>query len=156
LSGQRQYRGSEDHRRVSHQPGRGIFNDSLLELDGVQVSGNSGKATGPSGVAQGAGIWNGTDISGAPVQLALNDTTVTRNSLADSPGITVRGAGLFTEFPVTLSRSLIALDTPDQCFGGTSPAPSRASSKITWPGRNPEARRALGLGGQAEAAHAVH
>ncbi|HTQ19734.1 hypothetical protein, partial [Mycobacterium sp.] len=43
--------------------GAGIFNDSLLELDGVQVSGNSGKATGPGGVAQGAGIWNGTDIS---------------------------------------------------------------------------------------------
>jgi hypothetical protein len=127
--------------------GAGIFNDSLLELDGVQVSGNSGTATGPSGVAQGAGIWNGTDISGPPVQLALNDTTVTRNSLTGRPGITVQGAGLFTELPVTLSRSLIALNSPDQCFGCTSPALSPVSSKITWPGRNPKARPGLGLGG---------
>jgi len=136
--------------------GAGIFNDSLLELDGVQVSGNSGTATGPGGVAQGAGIWNGTDISGPPVQLALNDTTVTRNSLTGSPGITVQGAGLFTELPVTLSHSPIALNTPDQCFGCTSPAPSPASSKITRPGRNSEARPGLGLGGQAEAHNDAH
>jgi len=127
--------------------GAGIFNDSLLELAGVQVSGNSGTATGPGGVAQGAGIWNGTDISGPPVQLALNDTTVTHNSLTGSPGITVQGAGLFTDLPVTLSHSLIALNTPDQCFGCTRPAPSPASSKITWPGRDWEARPEPGLGG---------
>jgi len=136
--------------------GAGIFNDSLLELDGVEVSGNSGTATGPGGVAQGAGIWNGTDISGPPVQLDLNDTTVTRNSLTGSHGITVQGAGLFTELPVTLSHSLIALNTPDQCFGCTSPTPSPASSKITWPGRNPDARPGLGLGGQAEAHSDAH
>jgi hypothetical protein len=127
--------------------GAGIFNDSLLELDGVRVSGNRGKATGPGGVAQGAGIWNGTDISGPPVRLALNRTTVTRNSLTGSPGITVQGAGLFTELPVTLSHSLIARNTPDQCFGCTGPAPSPGSSTITWRGRNSATRPGLGLSG---------
>jgi hypothetical protein len=127
--------------------GAGIFNDGLLDLDGVQVSGNTGKATGPTGVAQGAGIWNGADISGPPVRLALNNTKVTGNSLTGSPGFTVQGAGLFTEFPVTLRHSLIARNTPDQCFGCTSPAASPASSKITWRDRDPEARLGLGLGG---------
>jgi hypothetical protein len=104
--------------------GAGIFNDSLLKLDGVRVSSNRGKATGPSGVAQGAGVWNGTDISGPPVRLALNRTILTRNSLTGSPSITLQGAGLFTELPVTLRHSLIARNTPDQCFGCTGLAPS--------------------------------
>jgi hypothetical protein len=128
--------------------GAGIFNDSLLDLDGVQVSGNSGKATGPSGVAQGAGIWNGTDISGPPVQLALDHTAVTRNSLSGSPGITVQGGGLFTALPVTLTHSVIAGNIPDQCFGCTGgtasaagPRTSGASARAqegsgpSWPGR---------------------
>jgi hypothetical protein len=102
--------------------GAGVFNDSLLDLDGVAVSGNTGQAIGPTGVAQGAGIWNGTDVSGPPVQLTLDNTVVTRNSLTGSPGITLQGGGLFTELPVTLRHSLIALNRPDQCFGCASPA----------------------------------
>lgn len=107
--------------------GAGILNDSLLELDGVLVSGNTGKATGPAGTVQGGGIWNGADFSGPPVQLSLDNTTVTRNSLTGSPGITLQGAGLFTTVPVTLTHSLIALNSPDQCFGCTSSASSPGS-----------------------------
>jgi hypothetical protein len=97
--------------------GGGIFNNSLLELRNVQVSDNSATATGPSGVAQGGGIWNGVELSGPPVELTLENTTVTRNTLNGSPGVTVQGGGLFTTLPVTLTHSLIALNTPDQCFG---------------------------------------
>lgn len=99
--------------------GAGVFNDGLLKLTGDHVRGNSGTATAPSGQAQGAGIWNGTTFTGPPVQLTLQRTSVTRNSLTGSPGITLQGAGLFTAPPatVTLRHSLIAHNTPDQCFG---------------------------------------
>jgi hypothetical protein len=73
---------------------------------------------------------------------------VTRNSLSGSPGITVQGGGLFTTLPVTLRHSVIAGNTPDQCFGctggtanaagpGTSGASARAQegSGPSWPGR---------------------
>lgn len=99
--------------------GGGVFNDGLLTLVGDTVSSNSGTATGPSGMAQGGGIWNGTDSTGPPVQLTLQNTTVTRNSLAGSHGIKVQGGGLFSAPPaaVTLRNSLITLNTPDQCSG---------------------------------------
>ena len=82
--------------------GAGVFNDGLLTLVNDTVSGNSGNATGPSGTAQGGGIWNGTDITGPPVQLTLQHTTVTRNSLAGSHGIKVQGGGLFSAPPATV------------------------------------------------------
>jgi hypothetical protein len=126
----------------------GVLSDSLLELDGVQVSGNTGTATGPTGTAQGGGIWNGVEFAGPQVQLTLDHTIVTGNSLSGSPGITVQGGGLFTTLPVTLTHSVIAGNTPDQCFGctgGTAPAvgsrtsltPTRAreGSGPSWPGR---------------------
>jgi len=126
----------------------GVLSDSFLELDGVQVSGNTGTATGPTGTAQGGGIWNGVEFAGPQVQLTLDHTTVTHNSLSGSPGITVQGGGLFTTLPVTLRDSVIAGNTPDQCFGctgntanaagpRTSGAPARAQegSGPSWPGR---------------------
>jgi hypothetical protein len=97
--------------------GAGIFNNSLLLLRRVRVSGNSGSATAPSGASEGGGIWNGVQLSGPSVQLTLEDTSVTRNTLTGSTGIAVRGGGLFTNQPVTLTRSPIARNAPDQCFG---------------------------------------
>ena len=97
--------------------GAGIFNNSLLDLRNVQVAGNAGKASGPTGVSQGGGIWNGVDLSGPPVQLTLENTLVTHNSITGSSGITLQGGGLFTTFPVTLTHSLVAANAPDQCFG---------------------------------------
>jgi len=109
----------------------GILNNGLLELDGVQVSDNAGTATGPTGTAQGGGIWNGMLFPAPQVQLTLDHTTVTRNSLGGGPGITVQGAGLFTAFPVTLAQSVIAGNTPDQCFGCTSGAAPAAGSRTS-------------------------
>ncbi|HEY1345322.1 MAG TPA: hypothetical protein VGF54_10085 [Streptosporangiaceae bacterium] len=126
----------------------GVLSDSFLELDGVQVSGNTGTATGPTGTAQGGGIWNGVEFAGPQVQLTLDHTTVTHNSLSGSPGITVQGGGLFTTLPVTLRDSVIAGNTPDQCFGCTGntanaagprtsgvPARAQEGSGPSWPGR---------------------
>jgi len=99
--------------------GAGIFNGGLLELINSQIADNSGTATGPTGAAQGGGIWNGDALTSPPVQLTLQNTAVTGNSLTASPGVTVQGAGLFTTPPatITLTHALIAHNTPDQCSG---------------------------------------
>jgi hypothetical protein len=99
--------------------GAGVFNDGLLKLIRDQISHNSGTATGPSGQAQGGGIWNGATFTGPPVQLSLQRTTVIRNSLTGSPGVTVQGGGVYTTPPatITLRHSVIAHNIPDQCFG---------------------------------------
>jgi hypothetical protein len=99
--------------------GGGVFNDGLLTLTDDTVSGNSGTATGPSGTVRGGGIWHGTDLTGPPVQLTLEHTTVTRNSVAGSHGITVQGGGLYSAPPATvvLRDSLITRNVPDQCSG---------------------------------------
>jgi hypothetical protein len=99
--------------------GMGVFNGGLLTLTDDNVSGNSGTATGPSGLAQGGGIWNGADFTGPPVQLTLQHTAVTRNSLTGSHGVKVQGGGLYSAPPatVTLRDSVIARNVPDQCFG---------------------------------------
>jgi hypothetical protein len=54
-----------------------------------------------------------------PVRLTLQDTIVTRNSLAGSHGITVQGGALFSAPPaiVVLRSSLITRNVPDQCSG---------------------------------------
>jgi hypothetical protein len=97
--------------------GAGIHNGGLLTLRNATVSDNSGSASGPDGVVQGGGIWNGTFGPNLPVQLTLADTVITHNTLTASSGITVQGGGLFTMFPVTLKNTLIAQNSPDQCFG---------------------------------------
>jgi hypothetical protein len=68
-------------------------------------------------VAQGGGIWSGVDLSGPPVQLTLENTSVTENALTGPSGITLQGGGLFTTSPVTLTNTTIARNRPDQCVG---------------------------------------
>jgi hypothetical protein len=99
--------------------GAAVFSNGLLRLVHDQISHNTGRATGRSGKAQGAGIWNGAEYAGPPVRLTLTRTTVTRNTLTGSKGITVQGGGLFTMAPatITLIHSRITLNVPDQCFG---------------------------------------
>jgi hypothetical protein len=97
--------------------GAGIVNLGKLALDHVQVRDNSATATGRHGVAQGAGIWNGSVGTGPHPRLTLDDTVVTNNALSGSPGVTVAGAGLFTEFSVTLTASTFSANTPDECSG---------------------------------------
>jgi hypothetical protein len=97
--------------------GAGIFNGSLLKLDNVQVRDNSATATGKSGIAEGAGIWNGV-VPGPPgLHLTLEHTVVTHNSLTASAGLSVQGGGLFTTSPVTLTGSTVSANTPDECSG---------------------------------------
>jgi hypothetical protein len=98
--------------------GAGINNGGELELRDSIVSDNAGTASGPTGEAQGGGIWNGAFGPPPPApELTLLGSTVTRNTLTASPGVTVQGGGLFTMFPVTRQNSLIAQNLPDECYG---------------------------------------
>ena len=102
---------------VALMKGAGLVNDGLLHLDDVLITRNTGQATAPQGSGQGGGIWNGAMFNLPPIRLTLRDTQVTHNELKASAGLEVRGAGMFTSFPVALTNSLIAQNTPDQCFG---------------------------------------
>lgn len=111
--------------------GGAVFNNSLLLMRDVSVSDNVARAEGPTGVAQGGGIWNGLDaITGAlpPVQLTLKNTEVTENALSGSPGITLQGGGLFTTSPVTLTNTTIDRNRPDQCVGCSAEAQSHSAT----------------------------
>jgi hypothetical protein len=96
--------------------GAGIGNFGQLTLQRTLVIGNTGTANGVAGSAQGGGI-NNFSLGGSTPQLTLIESVVTANRLDASPGITLQGGGLFTSFPVTLARTVIAANKPDQCFG---------------------------------------
>jgi hypothetical protein len=97
--------------------GAGVVNNGLLELRNVQVAGNSAETSGPTGFAQGGGIWNGALFNGPPIELTLENTNVARNTIRVSPGLSAQGAGLFSQFSVTLDKSRIDNNTPDDCVG---------------------------------------
>jgi hypothetical protein len=96
--------------------GGGIGSFGQLTLERTVVSGNTATANGASGSLQGGGITNFT-LGGPPPQLTLTDSAVVGNRLSGSPGVTLQGGGLFTAFPITRTRTVIAGNTPDQCFG---------------------------------------
>jgi hypothetical protein len=113
--------------------GGGVFNNARLDVRNVAVSHNTGRANGTGGAAQGAGIWNGVSITGPPVELSLTNTLITRNGLAGSSGIERHGAGLFTQFPVARTRTVIAGNVPDQCFGCDAEASSGGAFSASRP-----------------------
>jgi hypothetical protein len=78
------------------------------------VHGNAVHAVGSSGRAEGGGVCNSDELSGPPVELTSDHSTITGNVAA---GPTSRGGGLFTTFPVTLTATRIAGNAPDQCSG---------------------------------------
>jgi hypothetical protein len=97
--------------------GGGVENNGVLTLKRTLVVGNSAVATGPSGIVHGGGISNETFPGDSPPILTLTDSVIAANRLSASPGVTPQGGGLFTDSPVTMTRTVIAGNQPDQCFG---------------------------------------
>jgi hypothetical protein len=117
--------------------GAGIVNDDQLELRNVRVSDNVAVGSGTSGVVQGGGIRNATIFNAGPSLLTLVGSTITHNKLVGAPGTTLQGAGLYTDFPITMRTTSIRNNTPDDCFGclpatthvaGSTVAPTAAKS----------------------------
>ena len=89
-----------------------------LTLRNTRVSGNTGAANSRHGFSRGGGIYDGPffDLPGST--LTLVSSSVTGNSLTGSGGVLLQGGGLYLENqPLTSTNSLIANNTPDQCFG---------------------------------------
>ena len=68
--------------------GNGIVNNGVLELRNVQISNNVGTATGPTGFAQGGGIWNGLlfNIGVGRPQFVTGETVIGTEEDADLDG----------------------------------------------------------------------
>jgi len=96
--------------------GGGIANAGQLTLAKSILVGNSVAATGAQGSAQGGGIWNGT-FGGPPTTLTASDNVIILNALSAGPGLALQGGGLYTDFAVTLARTLLVGNKPDQCVG---------------------------------------
>jgi hypothetical protein len=96
-----------------------VVDEPGLTLRNTQVSGNTVDATGASGSAQGGGIFDGPIANGPPGgPLTLLNSGVTGNALSGSPGIALQGGGLYIQNqPLTLTHSVIAGNSPDQCYG---------------------------------------
>lgn len=102
--------------------GGGIFVAVSLTLRNSTVNGNTADAGGASGSARGGGIFDvafpfGPDgPPGGP--LVLQNSKLTGNVLTGSSGFTLQGGGLYIQNePLTSTNTLIAGNTPDQCFG---------------------------------------
>jgi hypothetical protein len=114
-----QIEASAPHGSVALAGGGLIADERGFTLRGTTVSGNSGDASGLSGTAQGGGIFDAPIPNGpAGGPLALINSSVTNNVLTGSAGITVEGGGLYIQSePLRLINSVIANNSPDQCFG---------------------------------------
>jgi hypothetical protein len=108
--------------------GAGLMNEDggTLTLHNSEVSANTAVANGATGFANGGGITNFSAVPLLPPagQLTLVNSRLTGNVVTASPGITPMGGGLFTAdvlslqpLPVTLIHTVIAGNSPDQCFG---------------------------------------
>jgi hypothetical protein len=98
--------------------GIGHLNGAPLVLRDTTVARNVATGTGPGGMAQGGGIWNGSlDPSSSLGPLRLIDSTIVRNVLKVSAGITAQGGGIFTITTPTIRHTTIAHNRPDQCHG---------------------------------------
>jgi hypothetical protein len=111
--------------------GGGIGNLSgQVTLEQALVIGNRMSAEGGIGLPfvgggiNGGGILN-TDFGAGPPELTLSHSVVTANELTTTTtGITPRGGGIFSAnvftgdpIPFTLSRTVVAGNKPEECFG---------------------------------------
>jgi hypothetical protein len=109
---------------TTNAAGAGIGNLSgRLTVERTHVVGNRATADGVAGLVLGGGVLN-IAFFGGPPQLSLTDSVVTANRLTAAPPITPQGGGVYTadifgggNFPVTLTRTVVAGNQPDQCYG---------------------------------------
>ena len=92
------------------------MNVDALALRGTEVSRNTIRAIGRRGEAAGGGIWNSRvpDFTLAAHPRRQRDHRQCDHRRA---GIDVHGGGLFTSDPITLTRTRIRGNRPDQCAG---------------------------------------
>jgi hypothetical protein len=124
--------------------GVGLLSDSPdMKIARTKITGNVGlaKVADPgTTVLRGGGINNGADplfagYGDVTAKLALSDSTVTGNSLsATVRGAEVTGAGIHSLSPVTLTRSTVRGNAPDDCDACAGVAPGHGGPHPSpWP-----------------------
>jgi len=104
--------------------GGGIANAGDLTVERTTISGNRAHASGAGGLlpfgeasaALGGGIWNGS-FGGPLPTLTVRDSAIVANALDAPAGFLVQGGGIYSAFPITLTRTALAGNRPDQCVG---------------------------------------
>jgi hypothetical protein len=110
--------------RAAIAVGGGIANAGRLTVERTRVLRNKARASGSGGLLPfgepssvlGGGIWNGS-FGGPPPVLELTNSVIAGNRLDGPANFVIRGGGLSTITPVTLTKTTIAGNRPDQCFG---------------------------------------
>jgi hypothetical protein len=99
--------------------GGGVMNVASLSMNSTEISENTVRALGSSGVALGGGLWNGTipDSEDSTPKLSLADVLIAGNAITAGTGIDVHGGGLFSSAPITTARVRIRGNRPDDCSG---------------------------------------
>ena len=95
-----------------------------LTLERTVVVANKVSATGAAGPMPFGGVasaFGGGISNGAPgipaATLTLTDSVVTANRLSGSAGLPLQGGGVYTTNGLTRTRTVIAGNKPDDCFG---------------------------------------
>lgn len=111
--------GTSPHGFVSAMGGGIEATQAPMTLRNTPVSGNTVKATGRSGTAQGGGIADVTVPNNGPPggPLTLEASKVTGNTVRGSATIKAQGGGVFTTFKFHLTDDAISGNTPDDCSG---------------------------------------
>ncbi len=98
--------------------GIGHLNGAPLIVTDTTVTHNRAAGTGPDGLAEGGGIWNGSlDPSTGLGPLRIIGTSITHNALTVPAAMPAQGGGLFTAATPILRHSVIVSNAPDQCHG---------------------------------------
>jgi hypothetical protein len=97
--------------------GAGIWNAGGLRLVNTKVTGNTARESGPAGWVRGGGIWSDRYQPDDKPRLELVDSLVSGNTISGSSKVKLQGGGVFSAYPVKRTKTVIAKNTPDQCFG---------------------------------------
>ena len=118
--------------------GGGVFSNVLLDLQHVKITGNTVTAQGPRATTQGGGVWNGVAFGSTQVVLAVRNSAIVGNAAIVKGQGTAQGGGVYTN-QLTIERTALVKNRPDQCFGCSTPAKLAASGPLRVP-RSPRAR----------------
>lgn len=101
--------------------GGGLVTAGPTTLRNTTVNDNTGDAKGSTGEAQGGGMFAADQSPNGPGGGPLNllNSTITRNALTGSAGVTLQGGGLFVTDPLTKTNTTITNNVPDNCFGSS-------------------------------------
>jgi hypothetical protein len=97
--------------------GGGVLNTGTLTIRRAVVTDNRVHANAAEGFAQGGGVWNSYVAEPEEIVLRVFDSRISGNKVLASEGVDVLGGGLYSDFPLTLARTAVTGNEPDDCFG---------------------------------------